>query len=156
MFGPAFHLKRCLFVLALILGSIVPAFADVISDRVIANLKAQGFSVVRMNRTWLGRIWVLAESQDVRREIVFNPTTGEILRDYAVLLIATPIDRSGGAKSAPEPNQTGVQSVEAVIVANAADDPVDVVKTAPVASATGGFMSSDTISLDPVNPIAAQ
>ena len=79
-------LKRLLLVLALSLGTVLPALADAISDMVIANLKAQGFAVVQMDRTWLGRMWVLARNSEVQREVVFNPVTGEILRDYTVLL----------------------------------------------------------------------
>jgi hypothetical protein len=71
---------------ALTLG--LPALADAVTDRVLAALAAQGYEVLEMHDTWLGRVRVVAESDTIRREIVFNPGTGEILRDYALDLVA--------------------------------------------------------------------
>ena len=50
-------------------------------ERVMAQLTAQGFEVVEMERTWLGRIKLEATNGSIRREIVFDRTSGEILRD---------------------------------------------------------------------------
>lgn len=62
----------------------LPAFAQTIDQRIAAGLEAEGYQIVTLYRTWLGRIYVIAETDDVRREMVFNPATGEVLRDYAV------------------------------------------------------------------------
>jgi hypothetical protein len=65
-----------------------PGWADPLQDQVTAALEAQGYDVVSVGRTWLGRVRILAESDALRREIVLNPTTGEVLRDYSVRLVA--------------------------------------------------------------------
>ena len=156
--------QKLVLVLALILGSVLPGFADAITDRVIANLNAQGFEVVRITRTWLGRMWILAESKDVRREIVFNPATGEILRDYAVLLAVGPGAGSDGTSSATDAFAVGVgsgtQSVESndepAAVATQGDTPEAVQKSQSSGVSTGGNAAAQRIMLDPVNPIAAQ
>lgn len=70
----------------LVLATALPVFADNITDEIIANLKAQGYHVVQQDRTWLGRMWILARSDTMQREVVFNPGTGEVLRDYVVTL----------------------------------------------------------------------
>lgn len=58
-----------------------PAFAqDHLAD-VIDQLKAQGFRSIVQERTWLGRVRILATRKGGRREIILNPGTGEILRD---------------------------------------------------------------------------
>lgn len=54
--------------------------ADPVED-VTRQLRAQGFQVREVSRTWLGRIRVIAESDTQQREIVFDRTTGEIRRD---------------------------------------------------------------------------
>lgn len=51
-------------------------------ESVLTQLQAQGFVDFTVNRTFLGRIRIVALSDDLRREIVFNPNTGEILRDF--------------------------------------------------------------------------
>ena len=51
-------------------------------ESVLTQLQAQGFDDFNINRTFLGRIRIVALSDDLRREIVFNPNTGEILRDF--------------------------------------------------------------------------
>lgn len=148
----------------MVLGSVLPGFADVISDRVVANLKAQGFVVIQMDRTWLGRIWILAESKDVRREIVINPATGEILRDYAVLrLLTAPYQSEAIAESGAEnrgDSETVVQSDGAKEDGSAATAVVEKPDAAPeprsLGSSIGGYPEHGGIVLDPVNPIAPQ
>jgi hypothetical protein len=72
----------------------LPVRAETPEQSIMASLEAQGYHLVVRDRTWLGRIWMIVESDDLRREIVFNPGTGEILRDYAVMLAqAEPTDR---------------------------------------------------------------
>ncbi len=59
------------------------ALAGTFEDDLVAQLYRQGFSEVEVSRTLLGRIRVVATSATVWREIVVNPRTGEILRDYS-------------------------------------------------------------------------
>ncbi len=63
-----------------------PCSAANFEDKIIASLEAQGYTIVEHGFTFLGRLRVVAESADYHRELVFNPGTGEILRDYAVPL----------------------------------------------------------------------
>lgn len=67
-----------------LLGS--PAFSAATQDRIVEELAAQGFTRIEIGRTLLGRTRVLAYSPDYRREIVFNPATGVILRDFWVTI----------------------------------------------------------------------
>ena len=48
----------------------------------IQSLQSQGFSGIEVSRTWLGRTRIVATGSAGRREIVLNPNTGEVLRDY--------------------------------------------------------------------------
>lgn len=48
----------------------------------MAQLTEQGFVEFEVSRTLLGRIRIVATNELYRREIVFHPVTGEILRDY--------------------------------------------------------------------------
>lgn len=65
-------------------------------DMVTASLGEQGFEVTLVHWTWLGRIRIIAVSADIRREIVINPNTGEILRDYSQALVAEAEIQNGG------------------------------------------------------------
>jgi hypothetical protein len=78
-------------VMALVLagGLATPLAANPLTDQVTGALVAQGYQIVQVDRTWLGRVRIVAETPDLRREIVINPNTGEVLRDYSVLLVAT-------------------------------------------------------------------
>ena len=58
------------------------AGAQTIQDQVVSQLKAQGYDSIRVSRTLLGRTRIIADSDESRREIVVNPRTGEILRDF--------------------------------------------------------------------------
>ena len=84
--GKVETMKRLLLSIALMLSVALPTQAETITDRILAQLESQGYTVLEQNRTWLGRERILAENDEIRREIVFNPGTGEILRDYSVLL----------------------------------------------------------------------
>ena len=53
------------------------------ADAVVQQLREQGYVEFAVTRTLLGRVRVVALAPDgEQREIVFNPATGEILRDY--------------------------------------------------------------------------
>lgn len=58
------------------------AMAEPITDRLVQQLYQQGFTEVEVERTWLGRVRIEAEGPQGEREIILNPRTGEILRDY--------------------------------------------------------------------------
>ena len=80
-------------LLALPLGA-APAAADdraAVEASVLASLRDQGYEIIDVHRTLLGRLRVLAETDALRREIVVNPHTGEILRDYAFALPTAPL-----------------------------------------------------------------
>jgi hypothetical protein len=53
-----------------------------VQELIVAQLADQGFSRVRISKTLLGRVRIFATSADYSREIIINPRTGEILRDY--------------------------------------------------------------------------
>jgi len=77
--------KRLLLCLVLA-GAPLTAVAQSVQDQIVSQLQAQGFDKITLNNTWLGRVRVIALRNDLRRELVFNPQTGEILRDYWVTL----------------------------------------------------------------------
>ena len=66
----------------------VPATADAASvrDTIVNELKSDGYEEIRISRTWLGRTRFIAEDSRRYREIVVNPITGVILRDYTRFL----------------------------------------------------------------------
>jgi hypothetical protein len=57
------------------------AMASDFQASVLAQLRAQGFSDIQVETTWLGRLKITAQRRGAGREIVLNPRTGEILRD---------------------------------------------------------------------------
>jgi len=72
-----------------------PAVAQTeIPQHVIGQLRDQGFREIRVSRTFLGRTRIVATNSEFRREIVINPSTGLILRDYWVVLSGD--DEDGG------------------------------------------------------------
>lgn len=73
------HMSAALLVLAL---TAPLAQAESMEQSLIRQLEAQGYTTVSISRTLLGRLYVVAEAGKIRREIVINPSTGEILRDY--------------------------------------------------------------------------
>lgn len=75
------------------------------ADEILSTLLSRGYSIVQDERTWLGRQRVVAEKDGTRREIVFMPGTGEILRDYSVRLdggTALAAERGGAASVSTE------------------------------------------------------
>lgn len=89
--------KHLLIILCLSLCP-VPALAQdgSVRDRVLSILRDDGFREVRINRTFLGRLRFVAENREERREIIVNPATGVILRDYVRFLS----DNDGSSGSA--------------------------------------------------------
>ena len=73
-----------------------PVAAQSVQDGIIDQLRAQGYEAFTVERTLLGRIRIVAQSDEFYREIVLNPASGEILRDYW-----RERDDDGGAASVP-------------------------------------------------------
>lgn len=79
------RLRRIMLALTIILPLSLAgqmAGAQSLQDNLVAQLREQGFVDFEVSRTLLGRIQIIAIGPDYRREIVFNPNNGEILRDY--------------------------------------------------------------------------
>lgn len=79
-------MNRRLFLLTSV-GALVcapPAFAAVApEDEVARNLTGAGFRITSRRRTMLGRVRFLAVRGSTEREVVLDPSSGEILRDYS-------------------------------------------------------------------------
>lgn len=76
-------LVKTLSVLAVVITCAAnPALADGRVDAITRQLSDQGFGQIKVSRTFLGRVRVEALREGREREIIFNPRTGEILRDY--------------------------------------------------------------------------
>lgn len=131
------------------------AFADSISDQVVANLNAQGFEVVQMDRTWLGRMWVLARSDTVQREVVFNPGTGEILRDYAVKLstLMAQQNQDHDSDTATDGGITTSAGGDGALVKTDDQTLTDGATTGTGDAAPVVGNSKDQIVIEPINPL---
>lgn len=77
-----FQMKRLLLIILLAIATPSLVSAQTLQDRIIAELQEDGFRQIRISRTWLGRLRYLGTKPGARREIVVNPATGVILRDY--------------------------------------------------------------------------
>ena len=78
--------------LALVLAlSATAAVADGLEDSVLAQLRQQGFVEFQVSHTLLGRLHIIALGPEYRREIVINPHSGEVLRDYLTTLTGGPV-----------------------------------------------------------------
>ena len=54
-----------------------------VEDKVAARLRREGYRIVQRKRTWLGRVRFIAVRSREERELVLDPSSGEILRDYS-------------------------------------------------------------------------
>ena len=61
----------------------VPAQARDVVTAWVKQLSLDGYEDISIQRTWLGRTRIFAEKGELEREIVINPRTGEVLRDYS-------------------------------------------------------------------------
>mgnify|MGYP000644389250 CR=1 FL=1 len=61
------------------------AFAVGVTDEIVRQLQADGYTDIVLEKTWLGRIRIRAISPSGTREIIVNPSTGEILRDLWIV-----------------------------------------------------------------------
>jgi hypothetical protein len=106
---------RGLIVAALVaLGTAAGAQSP--ADAVVQQLAAQGYVDFNVSRTLLGRVQVIALAPNGgRREIVFNPNTGEILRDYleaaegsgSPVVLDRPEDDAEASTAAPDQGPSG-------------------------------------------------
>ncbi|MEM8978871.1 MAG: hypothetical protein AAGD04_05265 [Pseudomonadota bacterium] len=99
-------MRHLLLTALIVLSQSGAVFAQSVQDSVVEQLTAQGFEITKMRRTFLGRVRIEAQSEDLERELVFNPNTGEVLRDYweARARNATTEDGEDGAQTAPDIN----------------------------------------------------
>ncbi len=86
-----------------------PAWAqqESIIDNVLAQIRQQGFEIIEVRRTLLGRIRVLARRGNQTREVVFDPRNGVILRDFTRGSAGSDDDGDGGGTSGPGSGERG-------------------------------------------------
>lgn len=77
-------MKRRQLLAGLVAGILVPrsVLAQTAEDQVVNQLRRQGYREITLQRTLLGRTRIVATGSAGRREIILNPSTGAILRDY--------------------------------------------------------------------------
>lgn len=75
-------LRGLILLIALALAP-AAASANSFERSIVSQLRAQGYTNIDVGRTLLGRGRITAQSRDLNREIIFNPATGAILRDFA-------------------------------------------------------------------------
>ena len=97
-------MRRRLILAAVLSLLALPLQAGPAEDSIIRQLRDQGFAGIEVNRTLLGRLRITAQSRKLEREIILNPATGEILRDYWEERGGSPLR---GAIINPAPGGTG-------------------------------------------------
>ena len=75
--------RLCVIIAFLTLPMAALAEPKLVSDPWVKQLKRDGYGDIRIERTFLGRVRIVAERDEVQREIVLNRSTGEVLRDYS-------------------------------------------------------------------------
>ncbi len=75
-------MRKLILIVGLLFAVPAVAQSKSVQEQIIEQLAQQGFSEIEVARTFLGRIRIQAYSDTLVRELVFNPVTGEILRDY--------------------------------------------------------------------------
>lgn len=76
------RLNRSVLALAVVLAGAGAVRADGVTDTITRQLRQLGYSEITVTRTFLGRDRIVAASPTREREIIVNPRTNEILRDY--------------------------------------------------------------------------
>lgn len=76
-------MRRLLILCLLLCLSALPVRAETLVDRIADQLRSLGYDRIETESTLLGRTRIEARSVDWDREIIVNPRTGEILRDYS-------------------------------------------------------------------------
>jgi len=104
-------LKRLFFIVAISVAIPIAtqANANPFSDAMVLQLKKQGYDEIRVGRTLLGRIRIVAISPDNLREMIVHPITGEILRDYSRRIIRAdePEGSVNGGNEQPDNDEHG-------------------------------------------------
>ena len=79
---------RSVLIIVFLAFATSPALAagDFVRDKILQDLREDGYSHVKISRTFLGRMRFVATKSGSRREIVVNPVNGVILRDYVRFL----------------------------------------------------------------------
>ena len=116
------------------------------NDAIMAALAENGYEIISTNKTWLGRIRIVAEKDGARREIVFIPGTGEVLRDFAMFLPTDSSDDSDNNSIAA----AGKPATTAVRAGNAAAVGVTEVLTP---AQTDSMLGSELIISDPITDV---
>lgn len=83
-------MNRLLIAAILWAGMAQAGWALSVEDRLLAGLESQGYTILEKGYTFLGRLRIVAENAEIHREIVVNPGTGEVLRDYAIYIADMP------------------------------------------------------------------
>jgi hypothetical protein len=78
------------------------------SDALEGQLRAEGFSIVEKRKTFLGRLRITATKGKFGRELVINPYTGEVFRDYLHDLGFAPIPERDAEPSVAKEGQEEV------------------------------------------------
>ena len=74
----------------------------------VEELKVSGFTYIEIRRTFLGRARIIAYSATEMREVIMNPTTGEVLRDLALESTGdVPGNATSQASAASQANAAG-------------------------------------------------
>lgn len=110
-------LRTSALVASFLLALVAPALADVggglaPAEEILSTLRDRGYRILEDERTWLGRQRIIAEKNGARRELVFNPGTGEILRDYS-FRVETGESPRGTTGTATGSGNTGVATAAA-------------------------------------------
>lgn len=75
-------MRRVLIPFVVVAGLLgAPTHAAVTQERIIAELREEGYTRIEIRRTLLGRTRITATSPVYDREIILNPATGVIMRD---------------------------------------------------------------------------
>lgn len=115
-----------LVLLALTLAA-APAAAET-RDEIVHQMGREGYTSIRVQRTWLGRERIVATGPAGTREVVLNPSTGEVLRDLVAPAEAPAAPSDGeatrGLTIAP-PEGPEVQGTEAAPEGGGSDGEVE-------------------------------
>ena len=134
-------MKKLLLAVSLLSGLAGPGWAQTVEQQVLSALAAQGYVIIEKGYTFLGRLRIVAENDEIHREIVVNPGTGEILRDYAVMLPGRSAPPSTGKLASPG---TGHVTSATVAAPGGSDDTARTTGVAGAASVTTGPEEDDT------------
>lgn len=108
-------MKKLLIAAMFWAGLAQAGWTQTVEERLLSDLQSQGYAILEKGYTFLGRLRIVAENGEIHREIVVNPGTGEILRDYAVYISDLPLEM-------PD-RQTATRSTKSGHPAVASSDP---------------------------------